>query len=54
MQKGQLTDAFAMQASVRQVCLLAPFLFFLEIDWIMKQSTLKKKLNTMDLPIATA
>ncbi|KAH9581718.1 hypothetical protein MS3_00000626 [Schistosoma haematobium] len=36
---GQSTDSFEVKTSVRQDCLLSPFLFLLVIDWIMKTST---------------
>ncbi|VDO72603.1 unnamed protein product [Schistosoma margrebowiei] len=40
---GQLTDAFQVRTGVRQDCLLSPFIFLLEVDWIMKTSTSEGK-----------
>ncbi|VDP55115.1 unnamed protein product [Schistosoma margrebowiei] len=40
---GQLTKSFEVKISVRQSCLLSPFLFLLVIDWIMKTSTSEGK-----------
>ncbi|CAH8483518.1 unnamed protein product [Schistosoma haematobium] len=40
---GQLTNSFEVKTSVRQGCLLSPFLFLLVIDWIMKTSTSEGK-----------
>ncbi|VDO68529.1 unnamed protein product [Schistosoma margrebowiei] len=40
---GHLTDLFEVKTGVRQGCLLAPFLFLLVIDCIMKISTCGRK-----------
>ena len=41
--EGRLTGCFEIRTGVRQGCLLAPFLFLLAIDWIMKSITENKK-----------
>ena len=33
---GQLTGSFMVKMSVRQGCLVSPFLFLLVIDWTVK------------------
>ncbi|VDP80921.1 unnamed protein product [Schistosoma curassoni] len=40
---GQLTNSFEVKTSVRQGCLLSPFLFLLVVDWIMMTSTSEGK-----------
>ena len=41
--EGRLTECFEIWTGVRQGCLLAPFLFLLAIDWIMRTITENKK-----------
>ena len=39
---GQMSDSFEVKTEVRQGCLLAPFLFMLVIDWVMKTTTAER------------
>ena len=40
---GSLTEPFHMNTGVRQGCLLSPMLFIVALDWIMKETTERKK-----------
>ena len=39
LHEGGLTESFSIKSGVRQGCLLSPFLFLLDVDWIMKETT---------------
>ncbi|PFX22102.1 putative uncharacterized transposon-derived protein F52C9.6 [Stylophora pistillata] len=43
IQEGKLTDIFQVLSSVCQGCLISLTMFFLVVDWIMKQTTSDKK-----------
>jgi hypothetical protein len=38
----QLTESFKVQTGVKQRCVLSPVMFFIAIDWMMKESTTEK------------
>ncbi|PFX30003.1 Transposon TX1 uncharacterized 149 kDa protein [Stylophora pistillata] len=38
-----LSDSFAVNTGVKQGCLMAPFLFLLAMDWIMKETTREQR-----------
>ncbi len=41
--EGQFTGDLQVRTSVRQGCLLSPFLFLLAIDWVMKRTTEQRR-----------
>ena len=40
---GGLSESFTVNTAVKQGCLMAPFLFLLAIDWIMKETTSEQR-----------
>jgi len=40
---GGLSESFTVNTAVKQGCLMAPFLFLLAIDWIMKETTREQR-----------
>ena len=40
---GRLSESFTVNTGVKQGCLMAPFLFLLAIDWIMKETTREQR-----------
>ena len=37
------TESFTVNTGIKQGCLMAPFLFLLAIDWIMKETTRERQ-----------